>query len=562
MYKQDYLQKLDRIVNDSTKFSNVEKGKRKNAKHPLLKRQEEIKETIKEHLKPFISKELCKKLMPRGTNTGKLYGTCKVHKPSNPVRPIVSMVNTPVYELSKYLDNIIKPLIPQKFSLSSNSEFIQQMSKFEHKPGDYCVSFDVASLFTNIPLAETIESVAEKYCATTSKNRPTIPKASLIFLLKCATGGIFSHRKKLFKQTDGVSMGNPLAPTLANFFMGNMEIDVMNRIASKDNNIPKPAMYARYVDDVFCIFRKDENFELFLKELNEYHPNLMFTYEFGGESLPFLDTKITLEPTSFNSAVYRKATDTNVIMNFESVAPEKWKTALAKWFLHRADRVCSNKELLEKEIKHLKIMYKNNGYPDCFLEKILQEHNRKRQETRKTNDLESQDRTTAVNDVEDSHAYTLKIPFIGKPSTTFSRKIKNVLSRVISGKIRVVFTTTKVKDQFRLKDTTEDQLLTKVVYSFKCLRDSGIQYIGYTNRALKVRIDEHLRGGTRVSDHIAQCKACNDGGVNHKNFTILKKCRTKWDTAVYEAILIKRYNPILNKQLVKPGYTHQVQIFN
>ena len=173
-----------------------------------------------------------------------------------------------------------------------------------------------------------------------------------------------------------------------------------------------------------------------------------------------------------------------------------------------------------------------------------------------------QDQTNPEKDSNESYAHILKIPYIGTPSIKFSRKIKNVLSRVISGKIRVVFTTTKVKDHFRLKDTTEDQLLTKVVYSFKCPSDSGIQYIGYTNRALKVRIDEHLRGGTRVSDHIAQCKACNDGGVKYENFTVLKKCREKWDTAVYEALLIKRFNPVLNKQLVKPGYSHQLKIFN
>ena len=136
------------------------------------------------------------------------------------------------------------------------------------------------------------------------------------------------------------------------------------------------------------------------------------------------------------------------------------------------------------------------------------------------------------------------------------------MSRVISGKVRVVYTATKVKDQFRLKDATEDQLATNVVYSFKCLSDSGIQYIGYTNRALKVRVDEHLRGGTRVSDHIANCKGCNDHGVNYQSFTMLKKCRTMWDTAVYEALLIKRHNPVLNKQLVKPGYTHYLKIFN
>lgn len=157
---------------------------------------------------------------------------------------------------------------------------------------------------------------------------------------------------------------------------------------------------------------------------------------------------------------------------------------------------------------------------------------------------------------------TLKVPYVGKPSIQFARKLKKILSSVITDRIRVVYTTTKVKDQFRLKDTVDKQLLTNVVYSFKCLSDSGTQYIGYTNRTLKERIDEHLRGGTRVSDHIAQCNSCNSIGVNYDNFTVIKKCRNRWDTAVHEALLIKRFNPVLNVQLTKPGYTHQLRIFN
>ena len=161
-----------------------------------------------------------------------------------------------------------------------------------------------------------------------------------------------------------------------------------------------------------------------------------------------------------------------------------------------------------------------------------------------------------------SSVATIKVPYIGRPSIWFARKLKKTLSRVITERIRVVYSTTKVKDHFRLKDAVEKPLLTNVVYSFHCLRDSEIQYIGYTNRTLKERMDEHLRGGTRISDHIAQCSDCNSKGVKYDDFTVLKKCRSKWDTAVYEAILIKRFNPVLNVQLVKPGYTHHLRVFN
>ena len=74
-----------------------------------------------------------------------------------------------------------------------------------------------------------------------------MPKSSLVELLRCGTGGIFSHRGQLMQQIDGVSMGNPLAPTMANFFLGALERKLFNG-ELKDSN---PALYTRYVDDVF-----------------------------------------------------------------------------------------------------------------------------------------------------------------------------------------------------------------------------------------------------------------------------------------------------------------------
>ena len=125
----------------------------------------------------------------------------------------------------------------------------------------------------------------------------------------------------------------------------------------------------------------------------------------------------------------------------------------------------------------------------------------------------------------------------------------------------VVYTTTKVKDHFRLKDQTPRELLPRVVYGFICPSDSEIHYVGYTNRNLIERIKEHLRGGTSVSDHISSCDVCQSQGVTTENFKILKHCRQKVDTSIYEALLIKRHNPVLNRQLVKPGKTYKLKIF-
>ena len=62
--------------------------------------------------------------------------------------------NLPSYKLAKYLDKIIKPHIPKQYWVENKKEFLEKLSKYERKDGDYCISFDVASLFTNVPITD------------------------------------------------------------------------------------------------------------------------------------------------------------------------------------------------------------------------------------------------------------------------------------------------------------------------------------------------------------------------------------------------------------------------
>ena len=63
---------------------------------------------------------------------------------------------------------------------------------------------------------------------------------------------------KFFDQTDGVCMGAPFIPILANIFMGFNEHNWLN-----DYNDDKPLFYRRYVDDIFCIFNNETKAVIF-----------------------------------------------------------------------------------------------------------------------------------------------------------------------------------------------------------------------------------------------------------------------------------------------------------
>ena len=168
----------------------------------------------------------------------------------------------------------------------------------------------------------------------------------------------FIFNETYFKQIDGVAMGSPLGPTLANIFM------CFNEKMWLDN-CPiefKPVYYKRYVDDIFLLFKAPEHLEIFKNYMNTGHANITFTSEKETENkMPFLDFLFTREGNKFASSVYRKPTFTGVYTNFKSFLPLKYKVGLIHTLLYRIYNICSSFEHIVKEINNLKIIMRKNG---------------------------------------------------------------------------------------------------------------------------------------------------------------------------------------------------------
>ena len=83
--------------------------------------------------------------------------------PQTPLRPIVSCINAPSYKLSKYIASVICPLTGKTSSHVLNSKHFAGMVKEEHvKAEETLVSFDVISLFTNVPMDEAVDVIHRK----------------------------------------------------------------------------------------------------------------------------------------------------------------------------------------------------------------------------------------------------------------------------------------------------------------------------------------------------------------------------------------------------------------
>ena len=108
------------------------------------------------------------------------------------------------------------------------------------------VSYDVSALFTNVPVDESIRTLARKAFKDDWFNKEynlNITEADLVELLEVSTKNqLFQFQRVLYEQVDGVAMGSPLGPLMANAFMCNIEEHLKNQ-----NKMP--TFYKRYVDD-------------------------------------------------------------------------------------------------------------------------------------------------------------------------------------------------------------------------------------------------------------------------------------------------------------------------
>ena len=155
----------------------------------------------------------------------------------------------------------ISPLVPNDQSCNDTFSFVTQI-KNGNLSKTFLVSYDVTSLFTNIPLQETI-GIAINFIFNHNPNLSITRKELKKHFFFATPQTQFTFNSKFYNQIDVVAMGSLLAPDLANIFMGFHETKRLN-----EYNLKKPKFYLRYVDDILAAFYNEQDslsFLIFLK---------------------------------------------------------------------------------------------------------------------------------------------------------------------------------------------------------------------------------------------------------------------------------------------------------
>jgi retron-type reverse transcriptase len=144
-----------------------------------------------------------------------------------------------------------------------SKDFIHKLNTISIKESDILVSFDVVSLFTRVPLDDTLLLLQQHF-----HDQP------ISLFKQVLTTTYFMYDGAFYDQTDGVAMGSPLDPVIANYYMEHFEQQAISKAPMK------PTLWYRYVDDTFVVWpHGEEELHEFLDHLNSIHHNIKFTME-------------------------------------------------------------------------------------------------------------------------------------------------------------------------------------------------------------------------------------------------------------------------------------------
>ncbi|XP_044760366.1 uncharacterized protein LOC123317821 [Coccinella septempunctata] len=308
-------------------------------------------------------------------------------------------------------------------------------------------------------------------------------------------------------------MGSPIASTIAQLVLEYLEEELL---AHSNYDI---TIFKRYVDDCLIITSEQQDQEI-LAHLIGFHNKIQFTIEKEkNNSINLLDITIIRNNNKLETKLYRKPTNTDRILDYNSAHSERQKRAIITNYIDRAIKLTSptyRPTILEETIT---LLTKNN-YPINKIKRILKQRTHKLYNTL--------DATTK----KEPTTY-IPIPYIPQ----LSEKIENILRPYSSIKI-AHRPHLQIKQEYsRLKAPTPKEECSHVVYRIPCNDCAGV-YVGQTQQKLKDRLKGHKysKAPTALYKHTIENQHSFDFGKTE----ILDKEKNRKPREFLEMIHIKQ----------------------
>ncbi|CAF4157079.1 unnamed protein product, partial [Rotaria magnacalcarata] len=270
-------------------------------------------------------------IKPNEVELAHLYYLPKAHKPGTPLRPIISGLKHPTIKISKFLDDLLRPLFDQmalNYTVTSGFDLVkqlQQWSRNNFRQDTIFCTIDVTDLYTMVPQIE----------------------------------GVLSLRKML-DQLKLKQVGKLKVETIIR--LSRFVIQIVNQIRNSSG------LYFRYIDDIFITINWPVRH--LLKEVdrwNKFDENINLTANIGS-IVNFLDLNMENRDGQLYTTVFQKPSYEPYYLPFNSIHPLHMKKNISFAMLLRAIRYCSTFQSYLNEREKLRMALLLNKYPNKIID--------------------------------------------------------------------------------------------------------------------------------------------------------------------------------------------------
>ncbi|BHF62086.1 hypothetical protein SprV_0100506700 [Sparganum proliferum] len=320
----------------------------------------------------------------------------------------------------------------------------------------------------------------------------------MIQLLNCCLKTNFAFDGTIYERVKGTPMGSPISGLIAEA--------VLQQLLFRHH---RAKFWARYMDDTFVVVERDQVLT-FKKHLNTVFPEIQFTMEDEKNNrLAFPNVLCRKYCGDLKTKVFRKATNTTQILNFNTNHLISHKLSFVRTLYRRVETHCSEMEDKVAELQCLRRLLRANVYPYKFVYQCIRERHQRPNPT--------------------GSKFWRALPYVKNVSEAVSRLLTPLGVGAAHRPEATIW-----RQVMRPKDPLPRQETSGIVYPIWCSCGES-KYVGETGRLLRTRIAEHA-AAVRRGDASSQV-ATHSAGSAH----ILKFSEAE--------ILVRHDNPVRRELL-------------
>lgn len=502
MHKDSYFEKMDNLVNSTEDYLPI-------PNIDIQASEDRVNNFVNQLIDSGAISIMDKhKYSDKNTNPSQIYGLIKIHKKDYPVRPIVSSCGSSGFKLAGFLTETLTDIFNDMgHHVKDTPHVIEKIKDVTLDPDDILISFDVVSMFTNIPIDHMITLMRKKQNTIEGIFNINFNLFTEILLYLLRDSATFTWKEKTFRQKDSLAMGSPLSPILAKILMNDILDNVLPTLPTQ------PKVLALYVDDSFWVVNKNQ-VNIISETLNAYHPRIRFTNEIEKDKkICFLNLMIHREENELITNWYRKPYASMRLLNYESHHEKACILETAKAYIHMAQKISHAKFFQENKARLIEILRKNS-FPENEIITLMHENYSLMKPMKKS---------------EGFNGDYIPLKYRGNLINRFRQKIRPFAGRYI----RIVGVPDRCSSKIfsPLKTRIEMEMKSNIILELRChCKQKSI----YRKTSIGIRAKDIL---STLKSHMSEGNCKNNKHVfgrifhtQYKNYTIMNKA---FDLLVY-----------------------------